>query len=236
MENLDVFVLALFCFVLGATVVGLVVYLRNNKSKTPPGTRQTDPDLVELASLWWDGKTDRMVIGMDEHTYTAASELSSAQQQQLARTAALLQTWLAEAGAEPAAQSPGAVKPIPPTPSGATIDQAQPAPTSSVQTVKPIPARPLEALNRVFTSSPPQAAPQFRSIAAQINEILQKHLPGSPYEAVGIDLIETPDQGVMVRVGEAEYAGVEAVPDLAVRAMIKAAVAEWEEKTRGGIR
>jgi hypothetical protein len=105
-----------------------------------------------------------------------------------------------------------------------------------VQELKPVPARPLDALNRVFTSSPAQAAPKFKSIAAQINEILQNRLPGSPYEAVGIDLIETPDQGVVVRVGAEEFPGVEAVSDPGVRAMIKAAVAEWEEKTRGGIR
>jgi len=236
MENLDIFVLALFCFVLGATVVGLVVYLRNNQSKTPPDKGQTDPDLVELARLWRKGKTDRMVIELDEHTYATASELSRDQQQRLAGTVNLLQAWLAQAGAEPAPQSPGAVKSTPPAPPVAVKEQAQPAPTPSAQAVQPVPARPLDALNRAFTSGPAQKVAQFKSIAAQINEILQKRLPGSPYEAVGIDLIETPDQGVVVRVGEAEYAGVEAVPDPAVRAMIKAAVAEWEEKTRGGIR
>ena len=96
-----------------------------------------------------------------------------------------------------------------------------------------MPARPLDALNRAFTSSPPQAVPKFKSIAAQINEVLQTRLPGSPFEALGIALIEMPDQGVVVRVGSRSIAGVEAVPDPAVRAFIKAAVAEWEANTTG---
>ncbi len=236
MENLDVFVLALFCFILGATAVGLVVYLRNNKVKTPPGKGETDPDLEELARVWRDGKSGRMVIGLDEQTYTTASALSVKQRQQMARTADWLQNWLADAGSEPAPQSPETAKSTPPVPPVAVKEQGQPAPSTAAPAVQPVPARPLEALNRVFSPSPPQAQPKFKSIAAQINEILQSRLPGSPYEAVGIDLIETPDQGVVVRVGEEEFAGVDAVPDPGVRAMIKTAVAEWEEKTRGGIR
>ena len=99
-----------------------------------------------------------------------------------------------------------------------------------------MPARPLDAINRAFISVPTQAAPKFKSIAAQINDVLQSRLPGSPFEAVGINLIETPDQGVVVRVGSEEFPGVEAVSDPAVRAFIKAAVAEWEANTRTGIR
>jgi len=236
MENLDIFVLALFCFVLGATLVGLVVYLRNNKRQAPPGKSQVDPDLVELARVWRKGKTDHVVIELDENTYTTASELNSEQQQQLARTVGWLQSWLAQAGTEPTPQSPDTAKSTPPAPPVSVKEQTHPAPSPAGQAVQPVPARPLEALNRAFTSGPAQKVAQFKSIAAQINDILQTRLPGSPYEAMGIDLIETPDQGVVVRVGEAEYAGVEAVPDPAVRAMIKAAVAEWEEKTRGGIR
>ena len=97
-------------------------------------------------------------------------------------------------------------------------------------------ARPLEALNRALVPNPSQMAVQFKSIAAQINDVLQSRLPGSPYAGQGIALVETPDQGVVVRIGIEEYPGVEAVPDPEIRSFIKAAVAEWEARTRRGIR
>jgi hypothetical protein len=236
MENLDVFVLALFCFIMGATLVGLVVYLRGGKAKNLPGENPSDPDMVEVAHLWRSRKTKRLVVELDEKIYISASELSSNQQQHLAGSAAVLQTWLAEGEPSKEPQPAAAAQPVPPTPLAAAKEPAKATAASPAQEVKPVAARPLDAINRAFISGPTQAAPKFKSIAAQINEVLQSRLPGSPFEAVGIHLIETPDQGVVVRVGSEEFAGVEAVPDPAVRAFIKAAVTEWEANTRTGIR
>jgi hypothetical protein len=236
MENLDVFVLALFCFIMGATLVGLVAYLRGGKAKNLPGDSPADPDLVEVAHLWRSRKTKRMIVELDEKIYTSASELSTDQQQRLAGSASVLLSWLAEGEPSKEPQPAAAAQPVSPIQPAAAKEQARPMPAFPAQEVKPVPARPLDAINRSFTSGPTQAVPKFKSIAAQINEVLQARLPGSPFEAVGIHLIETPDQGVIVRVGSEEFAGVEAVPDPAVRAFIKAAVAEWEVKARTGIR
>ena len=236
MENLDTFLLALFCFVMGATVVGLVVYLRSGSSRNTPEGKTPDPDLVEVARLWRSYKTMRLVVEMDEKTYLAASELSSEQQQRLAGGAAVLQSWLADEEPAKATEAPLVAPPAPSIPPAAVKEQSAAVPIAMAEAVKPVPARPIDALSRTFSPNPPAAVPKFKSIAVQINEVLQKQLPGSPFEAVGIALIEMPDQGVVVRVGTEEYAGVEAVPDPAVRAFIKAAVAEWEANTRTGIR
>ena len=235
MENLDTFLLALFCFVMGATVVGLVVYLRGGSRNTAEG-KTPDPDLVAVARLWRSRKTRRLVVEMDERTYAAANELSSEQQQRLAGGVAVLQSWLAEEEPAREAEAPLVAAPAPPAPRVAAKEQIAAAPIASAEAVKPVPARPIDALSRTFSPNPPAAVPKFKSIAVQINEVLQKQLPGSSFEAVGIALIEMPDQGVVVRVGAEEYAGVEAVPDPAVRAFIKAAVAEWEANTRTGIK
>jgi hypothetical protein len=233
MENLDVFLLALFCFIMGATLVGAIVYLRSGQKRRPADENSPDPDLVEVAHLWRSRNTNRMIVELDEKNYASASELSVNQQQRLASTASVLQTWLREGAPSPA--------PTPeirtnPSPEASPLANDQPTPASLAQEVKPIAARPLEAFSRVFTTTSTQTAPKFKSIATQINEILQAHLPGSPFEAQGIALVETPNQGVVVRVGSEEYQGVDAVPNPEVRAFIKAAVAEWEGKAREGIR
>ena len=235
MENLDTFLLALFCFVMGATVVGLVVYLRGGSRNAAEG-KTPDPDLVAVARLWRSRKTRRLVVEMDEKTYATASELSSEQQQHLAGSAAVLKSWLLEGEPAKEPQAATVVPPAPPAPPAAVKEQVTVPPIAPPAEIKPVPARPIDALSRTFSSNPLPAVPKFRSIAVQINEVLQKRLPGSPFEAVGIALIEMPDQGVVVRVGAEEYTGVEAVPDPEVRAFIKAAVAAWEANTRTGIR
>jgi hypothetical protein len=235
MENLDTFLLALFCFVMGATVVGLVVYLRAG-SRNAAEAKPPDPDLVAVARLWRSQKTKRLVVELDEKTYATASELSSEQMQRLAGSAVVLQNWLNEGEPAKEMREAAVVPPALPAPPAAVKEQVTVPPITPPAEVKPVPARPIDALSRTLSSNLPAAVPKFRSIAVQINEVLQKRLPGSPFEAVGIALIEMPDQGVVVRVGAEEYTGVEAVPDPAVRAFIKTAVAEWEANTRTGIR
>ena len=75
---------------------------------------------------------------------------------------------------------------------------------------------------------PPE--PPSRSIAAQVDEILQEMLHDSPYASRLICLIELPSKGLVVMVGQEEYEGVEAVPDEDIRRLIRLAVAEWERR------
>ncbi|MDP3184771.1 MAG: hypothetical protein Q8M58_05820, partial [Anaerolineales bacterium] len=84
------------------------------------------------------------------------------------------------------------------------------------------------------TSTPPTAkeappAPPSASIVAQINDILQSKLSGTPLEKRGVRLQESSSGGVMVFVGLKIYDGIDAVPDPEVQAIIRQAVAEWEK-------
>ncbi|KAF0109153.1 MAG: hypothetical protein FD146_197 [Anaerolineaceae bacterium] len=76
----------------------------------------------------------------------------------------------------------------------------------------------------------PPTTPVAKSIVAQVNDILQSHLPGTPLAAKLVRLGETPGGGVLVFVGTAKYDGIDAVPDPEVVAAIRAAIAEWEKK------
>jgi hypothetical protein len=70
-----------------------------------------------------------------------------------------------------------------------------------------------------------------KSIAVQVNEILQAKLKGSPLEERGICLMELPGQDMVVMIGLDKYDSVNAVPDDEIRAVIQLAVNDWLKKS-----
>ncbi len=74
--------------------------------------------------------------------------------------------------------------------------------------------------------------PLTLSIVAQVNEILQEQLSGTPLADKGIRLTEAPGQGVTVWVGLNRFEGIETVPDPEVRAAIRKAVKTWEAQAK----
>jgi hypothetical protein len=103
-------------------------------------------------------------------------------------------------------------------------DEVIPAP------VKPVSTNPVDALRHTMGTSKPVAS--FKSIPAQIDEILQGKLAGTPLEKRSIHLTESTSGGVVVQVGLDQYPGIDAVPDEEVRNLIRSAVAEWEKRNR----
>jgi hypothetical protein len=92
-------------------------------------------------------------------------------------------------------------------------------------------ASPLTGTSQPNIQSKPVSA---KSIAAQIDEILQHKLANSaldhiPAERRAIRLIELPGKGMVVMVGMDRYEGVEKVPDPEIRSVIREAVEEWEK-------
>ena len=65
--------------------------------------------------------------------------------------------------------------------------------------------------------------------------ILQARLAGTPLEDRGIFLTQSPEGGVNVYVGLTRYNGVDEVPDPEVKAAIRAAITEWENKYTPGL-
>lgn len=73
------------------------------------------------------------------------------------------------------------------------------------------------------------------SIVEQIDSILQARLASSPLAGNGIRMHESLQGGVEVYVGLQKFESVDDVPDESIKSMIRAAIAEWEEKYTPGV-
>jgi len=68
------------------------------------------------------------------------------------------------------------------------------------------------------------------SIVQQIDEIFQGMLTGTEYEGKKVYLAEDPKKGVIVRVENDTYEGVNAVPEGKIKTLLRTAVTEWERR------
>jgi hypothetical protein len=107
-------------------------------------------------------------------------------------------------------------------------------PPFTVQTtpeVKPVSTDLPDVLGGILT--PTQApAPVYKSIAMQINDILQVRISGTPFERRGISVSDGPDHGVLVTLDGQKFPGVKDVPDDDVRNLIRSSVLEWEKQSK----
>lgn len=125
-----------------------------------------------------------------------------------------------------------------PSPAGLSSvgEKSQPA-AALIQEIEPMeevkPPGMIDILARAIGGDPKKARPPTLSVAAQVDEILQERLANSRLRDRNIRLVELPDRGMVVMVGEAEYDGVSEVPDEAVREILKDCVSEWEKRNYG---
>lgn len=96
--------------------------------------------------------------------------------------------------------------------------------------IQPASTNPIKAFARAFRPKVKDATPPPRSIAAQIDEILQEKLPLTPLSKHVIRLIELPERGIVVVVDNQQYEGVSEVPDPEIRSLLQACAAEWEQR------
>jgi hypothetical protein len=100
-----------------------------------------------------------------------------------------------------------------------------------------MPASPREASPRPGQSlKKPELDKQISSlsIVQQIDTVLQERLLDTPLEKSGIRLQESLQGGVEVYVGLQKFDSIDEVPDATIKATIRAAIAEWEEKYTPG--
>ncbi len=92
-------------------------------------------------------------------------------------------------------------------------------------------SRPLQTLKK------PEAEKTIASlsIVQQIDSVLQSRLLNTPLEKSGIRLQESLQGGVEVYVGLQKFETIDDVPDQTIKGIIRAAIAEWEEKYTPGI-
>jgi hypothetical protein len=115
---------------------------------------------------------------------------------------------------------------------------SQPAPAaapSQAAPVTPVPApQPAAPRPGVMAKEERPIAPAG-SIVSQIDSILQARIAGTPLEDKGVFLAQSSEGGVMVYVGLTKYMGLDDVPDPEIKAAIRAAITEWENKYTPGM-
>ncbi|MFZ5810152.1 MAG: hypothetical protein ACOY16_12790 [Chloroflexota bacterium] len=75
-----------------------------------------------------------------------------------------------------------------------------------------------------------------KSIAFQVDEILQEKLQGTQLENRAIRVMELPGKGMVVMIGLQQYETVNDVPDPEIQAVLRSAVAEWESRSLADFR
>lgn len=244
--------LAGFFFLMGAAVIGIIWYLQSVASgayRKGKNASAQDPGLAEVVRLMRDKQTQDLVVGMNSHTFRAASELNPGQYRRLQFVSNVLVKWLGENPPVPiSAETPATDQPVPDLSSVEWIpaeDAVQENPHSytppfvqeSEQSVKPVSTRISDVVGSILNPTPASTTSgEFKSIAMQIDEILQEMIADTPFEERGITVNDAPDHGVMVTLDGKQYPGVKDVPDEEVRNLIRSAVVEWEKTGKFGPR
>jgi len=158
------------------------------------------------------------------------SALTADQRKRLIEMLTVIRPWLeGKPAPAPAAPLPPA-QPQPAVPAPTPI-ASRPASQSlpSQPAISPTGPRPATIAKEDRPSAP------ATSIVAQIDSVLQERLAGTPLEDRGVFLAQSPDGGVMVYVGLTKYMAIDDVPDAEVKAAIRAAITEWENKYTPGL-
>lgn len=176
----------------------------------PPAGEKMD-GLTKTAVLWQDRITGRPVVEIGGKRLKAAHQLSAAQFAALSAVEEELRSWL---GKPPA--SAGETRKLP-------------------EVERPLFGGPVDLLVRAVQADVKTPSSE-RSIAAQIDEILQRRLESgdevvSRLGKKSIRLLDQPGSGLVVRVGMEEFSGIGEVPDPEIQALLRSCVEEWERTT-----
>jgi cell division protein FtsN len=210
------------------------------KKNQPPPAPETvtvdDPGLLRIKNQ--DGA---FTLDLDGARANPVA-LTPNQRKRLIEILNVMRPWL-EGRSAPAPAS-NTSQPPPPLKSGLTpavtpslnADQTPAQPTSLPNAsppsqLTPQPAAPKPAV--IPTEDRPSAP--ANSIVSQIDSILQTRLTGTLLEERGIFLTQSPEGGVIVYVGLTRYNGIDEVPDPDIKAAIRAAITEWENKYTPGL-
>ncbi len=156
------------------------------------------------------------------------SSLTTDQRKRLIEMLTLVRPWLE---GKPAMAPAPAAPPPPP----------QPKPVGDTRQDPPdISTPPAQFAPQTAASRPSTIAKEDRpvapagSIVTQIDAILQARLVGTPLEERGVFLAQSSEGGVIVYIGLTKYMGIDEVPDQEVKAAIREAIKEWENKYTPG--
>lgn len=198
-----------------------------------------DPGLMRIKN-----ENGSFVLDLDGNRVNPIS-LNSDQRKRLIDMLNIMRPWL-EGRAAPPAQSlpprPAASAPSTPPATvedrlnalGGPLPENKPVPPKPASPPLQQPAQPPVARAGTIAKEDRPVAPA-NSIVGQIDSVLQSRLAGTPLEGRGIFLAQSPEGGVAVFVGLTRYNGIDDVPDPEIKAAIRAAISEWENKYTPGL-
>lgn len=190
------------------------------KKETPPAKPVTvkvdEPGLMRI-------KNENGYLALDlDGARVDTSALTVDQRKRLIEMLNVIRPWLEG--------RPAPAPTIPPPPPAQPMPAAQPQTSSAPQ---PIP--PAAALVNAAKPKDDRPAAPATSIVGQIDAILQERLNGTPLDARGIYLSQSPEGGVIVNVGLQKFNGIDEVTDPEIKATLRAAITEWENKYTPGL-
>lgn len=254
--NLTALILfAVIFFILGLAAALAATHLRGESKTQLPGNLPSGeeavppadgdwanpPVNVETSRIWRNRQTGQIIIELGGKTWQHVEELDPSQCQEVIRLSLGLQEWIKPAHLRGKLTSPGQeivdheIQPdlSPQKPSVRTPETTYPenlveAPSPSQEEQHD--RDPGRILSKMISAryGPKQASSQ--SVAAQVDNILQELLAISPLAGRRVRLEEASDQSLMVLVDHDQYDGIQAVTDEEVRAILQAAVAEWQRR------
>jgi hypothetical protein len=211
--------LYLIVFFIGIAIGGLIEHALYKRSKP----RQPLPDSnnklvgdgdVEVFGAW--RTSDKKVwLNMDGKRVDNKEALQPEQRQRLFNLVLDLRPWL---------ETTRAAAPVP----GAVPQQVRQITSEPGVVVQPVQAKNNKNTPAVEETTPPV----LDSIIEQIDKVLQSKLATSPFKDRGIRLIEGQGGIVIIKDGLNSYEGVDTVPDLEVKTLIRQAVADWEKGSK----
>ena len=190
----------------------------------PVTVKVDDPGLMRI-------KNDNGYLTLDLDGVRAdTASLTAEQRKRLIEMLTLIRPWL-EGRAAPA---PAPVTPPPPPPVQAPRSQPVPVASAPISAAPKPPPQPTAA-RPAAGEKDEKSAPPATGIVGQIDSILQMRLAGTPLEGRGIYLSNSPEGGVVVNVGLQKFNGIDEVTDPEIKAALRAAITEWENKYTPGL-
>jgi hypothetical protein len=209
-------------FALGSLITGA------RGERVPPDKSKPSQvsNLVQIAGVMTDRGGKAVFLQVEGKVIRSLNDLTREQRTRLQPYFEVLASWF---NLPVSKATPTPVRA--PVEAGIDPGSLQAAPASSAASSVQRPSlNPVNVLARAIQSDVNIPEPPAKSIAAQIDEILQEKIEGSPLEQRPVRLVELPNKGMVVMVGMDQYASVDEVPDDEIRLIIKSAVAEWERR------
>ncbi|HKY54921.1 MAG TPA: hypothetical protein VJM08_11470 [Anaerolineales bacterium] len=195
---------------------------------TPTTITVDDPGLMRIRN-----ENGFLTLDLDG-TRVNTSSLSAEQRKRLIEMLNFIRPWLEN---KPAPAPSMTTPSHPPSPSPvADVRQGTPIASAPSNLMAQPPAHTQDKPSAPAAAKEDRPAAPANSIVAQIDAILQERLLGTPLEGRGIFLAQSPEGGVNVYVGLTRYNGVDDVPDPEIKAAIRAAISEWENRYTPGLK